>query len=573
MYRAIMDNHGECIVVLSGDGNQRNCTSVSIMDAILAAMKHSIRVVVWCWKKCGSENYARLQQQYPQCFSLNFLDDCCRRPSPPTAALPAPPMMPNGQSPLPKPKASASKPAVAGGGCGGGQPMASAAQAPRLCLMPPPSPSQESDSAAAAPRPVVPKVSITITLQSCGDIIEACSAEEVKDCIRRELKGAKVARDGLLWTGKSFGQSKKDFIFINFASVRSAEAALQHYRDAPLLTLQGKQYPVTAAWDARCKALIDKAAAVADAADAKDAAEAKAAAESKAAAKAKAAAKTKAAAEAKAAADAKAAAAAKAAAEAVNAMLGLHECSKDSGTTSDADSEWDALFDFDARSETSQVTEASLLDLLWLASPLDSGSGDAAAASLSSQPASSESGSPIQDDGIMQLLDRAAGASAHVEDSDSSSGDAAAPNVQTLPGYGQTFGGAEEQTFGGAEEQTFGGADGNRPQVTAASLLELLWATPLPDAADGDDAAAALLPAQPDRVESGSPIQDDGSMQLLDRTDGASAAVPAEAACAAATHVEETGSSCGVAKTCDGAANAFLQAEPEHGALLPLTAA
>ncbi len=123
MYRAIMDNHGECIVVLSGDGNQRNCTSVSIMDAILAAMKHSIKVVVWCWKKCGSENYVRLQQQYPDCFSLNFLDDCCRRPSPPTAAqpLPAPPMISNGQSPLPKAKASPSKLAVGGGGCVGGQ--------------------------------------------------------------------------------------------------------------------------------------------------------------------------------------------------------------------------------------------------------------------------------------------------------------------------------------------------------------------------------------------------------------------------------------------------------------------
>ena len=235
------------------------------------------------------------------------------------------------------------------------------------------------------------------------------------------------------------------------------------------------------------------------------------------------------------------AAAAKAAAEAVNAMLGLHEVSKaDSGTTSDADSEWDALFDFDARSETSQMTETSLLDLLWPASPLDLGGCDAAAAFLSSQPARSESGSPIQDDGVMQLLSRTAGASAHVEDSDSGSGDAEALNVKTLPDDGQTF----------------GGAGGSRSQVTAASLLEFLWPTPLLDVADGD-AAMALLPTQIDCLESGSPNQDDGIMQVVDHTAGA------------LTHVdvEETGSSSGSAKTSDGAANVF-QVEPEHDALL-----
>jgi len=562
-----MDNHGECIVVLSGDGNQRNCTSVSIMDAILAAMKHRIKVVVWCWRQCGSENYTRLQQQYPDCFSLNFLDDCCRRPSPPTPTL----IMPTLQPPQPKAKASPSKlfvkaptslaaasaacgatvksqaptvsaasfaerlgafrsgdkpvsgAAVGGGGCGGGQQMARAVQAPHSCSVPPPSASQESDSASAAPRPIAPKVSVTITLQSSGDIIGACSAEHVKECIQRELKGAKVALDGLVSTGKSFGQTKKDFIFVNFVSVRSAEAALQHYRDAPLLTLQGKQYPVTAAWDPKCKALIDKAVA-----------------EAKAAAKTKAATEAKAAAEAKAASEAKAAAAAKAAAEAVNAMLGLHEVSKaDSGTTSDADSEWDALFDFDARSETSQMTETSLLDLLWPASPLDLGGGDAAAAFLSSQPARSESGSPIQDVGAMQLLSRTAGALAHVEDSDSGSGAAQALKVKTLPD----------------DRQTFGGAEGSRSQVTAASLLEFLWPTPLLDVADGD--AAILLPRQIDCLESGSPIQDDGIMQVVDHTAGA------------LTHVdvEETGSSSGSAKTSDGAANVF-QVEPEHEALL-----
>jgi hypothetical protein len=57
VYRPIIDNRGECIVVLSSDGNQRNHSQVSIFDAILSAMKHKIRVVVWCWRQCSNRQY------------------------------------------------------------------------------------------------------------------------------------------------------------------------------------------------------------------------------------------------------------------------------------------------------------------------------------------------------------------------------------------------------------------------------------------------------------------------------------------------------------------------------------
>ena len=66
MYKAILDEHVDCIVVLSGDGNQRNCTSVSILDAILVAMERRIRVDVWCWRECASSKYARLQERHPE---------------------------------------------------------------------------------------------------------------------------------------------------------------------------------------------------------------------------------------------------------------------------------------------------------------------------------------------------------------------------------------------------------------------------------------------------------------------------------------------------------------------------
>ena len=83
IYRAIIDHRGESIVVLSGDGNQRNHSQVSIFDAILSAMKFNIRVVLWCWKQSRNEQYKRLQTAHPSLFSLNYLDECLPAQHPP----------------------------------------------------------------------------------------------------------------------------------------------------------------------------------------------------------------------------------------------------------------------------------------------------------------------------------------------------------------------------------------------------------------------------------------------------------------------------------------------------------
>ena len=83
IYRAIIDHRGESIVVLSGDGNQRNNSQVSIFDAILSAMKFNIRVVLWCWKQSRNEQYKRLQSAHPSLFSLNYLDECLPAQHPP----------------------------------------------------------------------------------------------------------------------------------------------------------------------------------------------------------------------------------------------------------------------------------------------------------------------------------------------------------------------------------------------------------------------------------------------------------------------------------------------------------
>jgi CCCH-type zinc finger len=96
IYRAIIDHRGESIVVLSGDGNQRNHSQVSIFDAILSAMKFNIRVVVWCWKQSRNEQYKRLQSSFPSLFSLNYLDEC----------LPPKPQHRPSRTPTPSPPAS-----------------------------------------------------------------------------------------------------------------------------------------------------------------------------------------------------------------------------------------------------------------------------------------------------------------------------------------------------------------------------------------------------------------------------------------------------------------------------------
>jgi hypothetical protein len=186
VYRAILDNRGERIVVLSGDGNQRNPSQVSIFDAILSALERKIGVELWCWRECLNADYKRLQHMYPSLFAVHLLDHC----------------------------------------------------------VPPPQPQ---------PRPLpVSCSSFTITLRSAVDaIIPATATPLVEQCIRDDLKhvpGVLDAANGLFSTSASTGKSKNDFIFVNFRSFQSADAALQHYEKSKELNLQGVKYKVNAAW-------------------------------------------------------------------------------------------------------------------------------------------------------------------------------------------------------------------------------------------------------------------------------------------------------------------------------------
>jgi uncharacterized LabA/DUF88 family protein len=213
MYRAIDDKSVDCLVLLSGDGNQRNPTGVSIMDAVLAAMAKGIRVVVWSWKDSMSDRYRRMSVKRPDSqLSLNYLDECVRHcsPSPPGGSR-----------------------AVAGGG---------AAQQP----------SKVASSAVPQPPPSLP-AQFTITLRSAtAAVIDACPAPVVMRDVREDLKQhAADAVCGLKSTGESFGRNQKDFIYVNFSSLESAQAALRHYQACKELNLQGKKYAVTAKFFAR----------------------------------------------------------------------------------------------------------------------------------------------------------------------------------------------------------------------------------------------------------------------------------------------------------------------------------
>ena len=315
MYRAIIDKRVECIVLLSGDGNQRNPSLVSIIDAVLSALESRIRVVVWCWKKCGNEHYRALQRKFPDSlFSLKFLDDV-RVPSPPALAQPLEqcllvnfdhvveeadpadtmkalrrafgPDLKNYVMPphskkmwlffrtyrqlrdaaslavrelvlnedqklriksthiVHKSSVVAAKPdskksqqgasVLSSGGCSA---IGSANVVP--------------SSKPQTPQAAAQLSSHTITLRSASDIvIDACSSKHVLADVRVDLKDVTDAAAGLVSTGECFGKTEKDFIFINFGSRQSAEAALKHYETCKELNLRGKVYAVTAAWDKR----------------------------------------------------------------------------------------------------------------------------------------------------------------------------------------------------------------------------------------------------------------------------------------------------------------------------------
>jgi ubiquitin/uncharacterized LabA/DUF88 family protein len=456
MYKAILDQQVECIVVLSGDGNQRNCTSVSILDAILVAIDRHIRVDVWCWKESVSPNYLRLQQSHPQFFTLNFLDTCRPQTAPrpavetkvETQIRPPRPAVETKVETQIRPSANAEQPtesfiiitfkrndqlvdefdkveihkaARAEFGhdvkyCGilpkghprshiiliyfrSSQNVAAAAAniekkgffsyldrrlaiqktqvVTRIKARPvKPSTTTVPDAKSnTATFPVKPKAAVvseearvvppnfTITLQSTGDIIDACSADAVERDIRSDLKDVKSALRGLVSTGRTFGKTKGDFVYVNFKSVESAEAALTHFQLCGVANLNGKQFGVTASWDKRCKDAIIGAKTAGVAVEAK--------------------------------------AAAKANADATNAMLGLHDMSladSNSDANSVADSEcsqtdWEDLFAGipDLSGPKSAAEEVSFMDLLWSAPTLDSRGGEAAEPFISTQPTPSQS--------------------------------------------------------------------------------------------------------------------------------------------------------------------------------------
>ena len=63
------------IVVVTGDGNQKNKTGVCIYDSILQALQAGINVTLWGWNGVTSNNYVNLQKRYPSLFKLRYLDE------------------------------------------------------------------------------------------------------------------------------------------------------------------------------------------------------------------------------------------------------------------------------------------------------------------------------------------------------------------------------------------------------------------------------------------------------------------------------------------------------------------
>lgn len=63
------------IIIVSGDGNQKNSTTVSIYDSILLALMYGLSVTVWGWNNITSNNYKILVTRFPTLFALKFLDD------------------------------------------------------------------------------------------------------------------------------------------------------------------------------------------------------------------------------------------------------------------------------------------------------------------------------------------------------------------------------------------------------------------------------------------------------------------------------------------------------------------
>lgn len=76
IYRVTLrQNEKVRIVVVSGDGNQKNSTAVGIYDSILMALMYGISVTVWGWEGITSGNYKNLISRFPNQFNLRYLDD------------------------------------------------------------------------------------------------------------------------------------------------------------------------------------------------------------------------------------------------------------------------------------------------------------------------------------------------------------------------------------------------------------------------------------------------------------------------------------------------------------------
>lgn len=66
-------NEAETLVLMTGDGAQSELDT-SFRDQATRALKRGWTVELWSWKASRSKKYERLQQDYPERFSLNDLD-------------------------------------------------------------------------------------------------------------------------------------------------------------------------------------------------------------------------------------------------------------------------------------------------------------------------------------------------------------------------------------------------------------------------------------------------------------------------------------------------------------------
>lgn len=68
------------IIVVSGDGNQKNCSNIGIFDSIQLALLNGIQVILWGCRGMTHQNYINLTSRFPQIFELKYFDDIAPQP-------------------------------------------------------------------------------------------------------------------------------------------------------------------------------------------------------------------------------------------------------------------------------------------------------------------------------------------------------------------------------------------------------------------------------------------------------------------------------------------------------------